>query len=72
MKAVALAPAARDELLAAAQWLEERAPGRGQAFLDCIGDAMDRIAEMPGGFPSWERDPRFRKVILQRFPYVVF
>jgi plasmid stabilization system protein ParE len=72
MKRAVLAPAARDELEAAAEWYESRAEGLGARFVLCIDEIVQRIEELPAGFPRWKRDPRFRRVVAQRFPYVVF
>jgi len=72
MKPVVFGPAAREELEAAAQWYESHAEGLGRAFVHRIDDAVMRIEESPGGFPLWEGDPRFRRIVVQRFPYLVF
>lgn len=37
-----------------------------------MNEALMAIGETPSAFPRWEHDPRFRKFVLQRFPYLVF
>ncbi len=72
MTRVVLAPPARAELEAAAQWYEERTPGFGQQFVLCVDDVVQSIGEAPASFPKWDGDQRFRRVVVQRFPYIVF
>lgn len=45
--------------------------GIGLKFVLCVDEALQQIGEGSAGFPEWEHDRRFRKVVLQRFPYVV-
>lgn len=72
MTPVVFAPFARAELEAAAQWYEVRAPGLGEQLVLGIDETLQRISEAPASFPKWEGDQRFRRVVVQRFPYVVF
>jgi len=72
MKLALFASAARDELHAAAEWYERHALGLGAAFVDCVDDAVLRVRKTPDAFPEWDEDPRFRKVLVQRFPYILF
>jgi toxin ParE1/3/4 len=72
MKPTILAPAAQAELDGAVAWYEGRVDGLGLKFLLLVDDALQAIAESPSAFPRWERDNRFRKFVMQRFPYVVF
>ena len=72
MKPIAIAPAAQAELSAAAAWYEARATGVGEKFLMRVDDAIKRISEHPSSFPVWAAAPRFRKVVTEKFPYVVF
>ncbi len=37
-----------------------------------MDEALQAIEETPSGFPRWERDRRFRRFTMQRFPYLVF
>ena len=72
MKPTNFAPVARDEFDAATEWYESHSEGLGQRFVDCIDQTMTRISESPRGYPVWEGDRRFRKAVVQRFPYVIF
>ena len=67
-----LLPAARTELTEAIDWYEEREPGLGVALLGAIDRAFRGIAEAPERHPTWPENPRYRRVVLHRFPYVVF
>jgi plasmid stabilization system protein ParE len=33
---------------------------------------LQLVAETPASCPVWEADPRFRRAVLQHFPYLVF
>lgn len=72
MKRTVFAPAARDEFGAAAEWYESQAPGLGFRFVDEVDETLTRIGELPHGFPTWDEDARFRRVVVPRFPYVIF
>jgi toxin ParE1/3/4 len=72
MKLIVLAPGARAEFDAAAEWYESQAPGLGVRFVHRVDEALQRIAESPSGFPKWDADVRFRRVLTRKFPYVVF
>jgi plasmid stabilization system protein ParE len=72
LKPVLFGERASDELSAAAQWYEAESEGLGVAFTNAVSEAVARIAQAPTTFPRWQGDPRFRRVLTQRFPYVVF
>jgi len=72
MKPAVLAPGAQAELEGAAEWYEGRREGLALRFLSHVDHALTAIEETPSAFPRWEHDPRFRKFVLQRFPYLVF
>jgi plasmid stabilization system protein ParE len=72
MKPIGFAPAARDEFDEAAEWYESHAEGLGQRFVDCVDATVQRIAALPGGFPTWDVDPRFKRAVVPRFPYLLF
>lgn len=69
MGALFLAPAAEDDILAAAQWYETCAPGLGIEFLDAVNNCLLAVAEQPGRFPAVRRD--VRRALVRRFPYGV-
>jgi plasmid stabilization system protein ParE len=72
MKPVVLTPAAQAELEGATEWYEVRAGGIGMKFVLCVDEALQQIGQTPAVFPKWEHDDRFRRVVLQRFPYIIF
>jgi toxin ParE1/3/4 len=72
MKEVVLTPSAQAELDGATEWYEVRAGGIGLKFVSCVDEALQQIGNSPSVFPRWEHDQRFRKFVLQRFPYIVF
>jgi toxin ParE1/3/4 len=72
VKPVSLHELAEQELLAAAEWYEARAPGLGEDLVSRTTAMIALIAETPNSFPRWDGDPRFRKAKLERFPYSLF
>ena len=67
-----LLPAAQLELTEAIDWSEERGPGLGVADLGAVDRAIRNIAEAPERHAIWPENPRYRRVVLSRVPYVVF
>ena len=63
--------AARLELAHAIGWYEDQQPGLGDEFLAEVERALDLIARNPGAWPSWPNEPRARRFLMRRFPYVV-
>ena len=71
MKKIAFHPAARAELLEAAEHYEEQASGLGEQFIDEVERAVRFIEEHPGlGFSIDDRG-ELRRWTLRRFPYHV-
>jgi toxin ParE1/3/4 len=65
-------PAALRELTEAVEWYEARRPGLGIEFLGAVDLALRAIAVAPDGFPVWADNARYRRLVLDRFPHVVF
>jgi plasmid stabilization system protein ParE len=65
-------PEAEEEILDAMRWYDERRPGLGLEFLGTVDRAMDRAAKSPLRWPAWPEDERYRRVVLDRFPYLLF
>ena len=65
-------PEAEDEAAEAAAWYEERQDGLGLEWLVELDRVFERIQFSPRQFPTWDRDPRYRTVVVGRFPYVIF
>jgi len=66
--------AAWDELEAALAWYENQDANRqlGIALSLAFEDALARIAEAPERHPRWREAPRFRRCLLDSFPFAVF
>ncbi len=67
-----LLPAAERELWEAMDWYEARRPGLGLEFLATVDAALRSIGEAPEQVAAWSENARFRRLVLRRFPYVVF
>jgi len=65
-------PEAQDEIAEAIDWYEARRPGLGVEFVGAVDIALRSIAEAPERFPRWQENRRYRRLVLDRFPYVVF
>jgi plasmid stabilization system protein ParE len=68
---VRVLPEAEEELAAAAEWYEERRPGLGIQFVATVDAAVDRVVEAPLVCPIWLEGFPYRKLVMQRFPYIV-
>lgn len=67
MKRVVLAPAAEEEMLAAARYYEDCQGELGDHFLDEVMQTGRRIAEHPEAWPLISG--RIRRCLLNRFPF---
>jgi toxin ParE1/3/4 len=72
MKPIVFAPDAHAEFEAAVEWYEAKAAGLGERFVSYVDEVLQLVEETPGGFPIWNVDPRFRRAVVERFPYLVF
>lgn len=68
---VRLSKGAREELLAAAAWYEDKRAGLGVELMAHVDAALLQIAEKPESYPLWRRDRSYRRKVLTKFPYVV-
>lgn len=66
-----LAPA-EEELRTAMRWYEEQRPGLGAEFLGAVHAGLTRMAGSPEQFPIWMNNRRFRRALVDRFPYALF
>ena len=71
MKPLVVHPQAKAELDGAIAYYESRVTGLGVDFLDNIERAFQKIQQNPQAWPLYV-DPRFRRYVLDRFPYSVF
>jgi hypothetical protein len=65
-------PQAEDEIREATRWYEARRSGLGLEFLGVIEDAMTRVTNTPLAWAEWQVNPRYRRMVLRRFPYLLF
>jgi plasmid stabilization system protein ParE len=63
-------PEAEAELLEAARWYREQAPGLDHEFMRCVDDALATVGRMPRIFPVVHR--QLRRALVRRFPYAVY
>lgn len=54
----------------ASAWYEARQPGLGEAFVEEVGAALDRIEDGPLRYPA-AHGP-LRRALLRRFPFSVY
>jgi plasmid stabilization system protein ParE len=69
---VVIAPAAKADLVAAAEWYDEREPDSLlplELFAE-FDSVVDLIAETPEAFPRYNGD--VRRAILRQFPYGLY
>ena len=69
---VIVLPEAKAESTEVAQWYEASCTGQGDAFLDALDDALRQIGEHPQRYPAWRPGRPFRRMLLARFPYLIF
>jgi plasmid stabilization system protein ParE len=72
MRSLRVLPEAEEELAAAAEWYESKRAGLGVELVAIVDRAFDAIQEAPFSYAQWRADRPYRRVILTRFPYVVF
>ncbi len=72
MSVARLLPAAWREVQEATDWYEQQRPGLGLGFVSAIDQTVRAVGESPGHFAVWGENPRYRRAVVDRFPYVVF
>ncbi|MGD1018726.1 MAG: type II toxin-antitoxin system RelE/ParE family toxin [Verrucomicrobiia bacterium] len=71
MKPLLVHPLAKAELDGAIAYYESKVSGLGLDFLASVEQAFRKIQQSPQAWPS-HVDPRFRKYLVERFPYSIF
>lgn len=71
MKPLIVHPAARIEWEHAIVYYESKVPGLGLDLHTKVEQALQKIQQSPQMWPR-HHDPRFRKYVLERFPYLIF
>ncbi len=64
------APEAGRDVSEAYDWYEQRRPGLGEDFLDCVDACIQRICRSPESFAKVYED--YRRALIRRFPYAIF
>lgn len=64
-----VAAAAEADINMALAWYETELPGLGNAFLECVEQALGRMCEQPAMYPLLVGN--VRRALLHRFPYAV-
>ncbi len=64
-------PEADADITAAMRWYEKQQVGLGLEFVGVIDSTFERIRSTPKSFPLSSIDARFRRAVVDRFPYVV-
>jgi hypothetical protein len=54
----------------AAEWYESGRPGLGSEFVGAV-DAMSAAASTPLAAAPWPGSKRFRRRVMERFPYIL-
>jgi len=72
MRRTRVLPAAEAELSAAATWYESRCVGLGVDFVASVDSAFERLAQTPEAYPVWRSGRPYRRLVLERFPFVIF
>jgi plasmid stabilization system protein ParE len=63
-------PIVQPEIDEAYQWYERQREELGDEFLDCVGNQIALICQMPEAYPIIYRDIRRSRIKL--FPYVIY
>ena len=69
MRTVIFTPIARQELIEARDWYENKSAGLGAIFVTAIDIAVERISANPAQFPAVHKN--IRRALLRRFPYAL-
>lgn len=72
MTRLRVSPEAEEELGEAAAWYEARRAGLGVELVAVVDAAFDAIVAAPKSCTLWRSAREYRKMVLTRFPYVVF
>lgn len=67
-----LHPAAERELTEAIAWYEGAQAGLGLRVYAAVDAVMTRIVSTPELYATWQENPRYRRAVLQSFPYAIF
>jgi hypothetical protein len=72
LRAVRWASAAELELIEASSWYESRQSRLGAEFIAEIDSKIETARSNPQQFPVWTHHAAFHRIVVERFPYVLF
>ncbi|MCB1158839.1 MAG: type II toxin-antitoxin system RelE/ParE family toxin [Leptospiraceae bacterium] len=58
---------AKEELVSAAEWYENKQPGLGEEFYNEALEKIEKISNKPNSYSTFFKN--FRKASLEKFPY---
>ena len=67
-----LLPEAEHEINEAAAWYDTARSGLALEFIVAVDRVLRTIGERPLRYPLWQPDLSYRRVVVPRFPYLVF
>lgn len=65
-------PEAEQDVREAMRWYNRQRRGLGLEFFGAVEAGWARIVDNPYLCAAWPDDPRYRRLVLTRFPYLVF
>lgn len=72
MTTLRILPEAEEELAEAAVWYERKRIGLGVELVAMVDLAFEQILDAPLSCETWRDDHAYRRMLLTRFPYVIF
>ncbi len=60
------------DLAAVEAYYEKEQPGLGDRFLDDVDEALDKLETHPAAFARVRYAPARRRIILGKFPYILY
>jgi plasmid stabilization system protein ParE len=64
------APEAQQDVEDAYTWYEDRRPGLGEEFFDCVDACIQGICRLPELYAKVHEE--YRRALVRRFPYAIF
>jgi len=69
-RTVILVPEAVADVAEGVSWYEQKDPGLGDQFIECLEEAYNKIADNPLHYPL--RFDSFRRILIRKFPYAIY
>ena len=72
-RSLVLRSGAKQDIKDGIDWYRSQAGAElGQRFLLAVAAAIGQIEKRPDAWSRWQRDARYQRVLVKRFPFVVF